>query len=158
MRKNRVNSIKPDGTESVASGEVRLLSGAGEPTALVFAPIQDESKHVTQSTSEQYTPPGLTCPPKTGRASANSRTHTQTNRLIIGLTSVQSELIARLSRQAEIAYTLRQLDKVEAISQQLKQIHAPIASFWQGLAAQRQAKVILITLRNYLQRQLVTLL
>src|ERR1044072_4069868 len=151
MRKNRVNSIKPDCTESVASGEVRLLSGAGEPTALVFQPPpHDESKHVTQSTSEQYAPLGLTIPPKAGSARANRRIDTATNRLII-VVSIQNELIARLSRQAEIAYTLRQLDKVEAVGRQLEQIHMPVASYWQGLAAQQQGEGSLDHARKLLE-------
>ncbi|MGA9767825.1 MAG: hypothetical protein WBV94_02215 [Blastocatellia bacterium] len=130
MKKNRVNSIKPDGTESVASGAVRLLSGVGEPTKLVFQPLpQDASKQVTQSTLEQYAPLGLTTPALAGRARANSRTKINTNRLVIVTASIQSELIAYLSRQAEIAYTLRQLNNVEAVSKQLERIHMPVAYY-----------------------------
>src|ERR1044072_249864 len=138
MRRARANNIAPVSAESPKSGEVRLVSPLGGATELVSG--HDASKHVTQSTSEQAAPPGLTIPPKAGRIRVSSRTHIQTNRLIIGLTSVQNEVITSLSRQAEIAYTLRQLDRIEAVSKQLEQIHAPIAYFWQGLAAQRHGK------------------
>ncbi|MGA9770307.1 MAG: hypothetical protein WBV94_14810 [Blastocatellia bacterium] len=138
MRKARANNIAPASAESPKSGEVCLVSPLVGLTELMSG--HEASKHVTQSTSEQAAPPGLTCPPRAGRARASSRTHTQTNRLIIGLTSLQSEVIASLSQQAEIAYILQQLDRVEALSKQLEQIHAPIAFFWQGLAAQRQGK------------------
>jgi tetratricopeptide (TPR) repeat protein len=69
--------------------------------------------------------------------SASSRTNTPNNRLIILATSVQKEVIAHLSRQADDAYTLRQLDRVDAIGRQLEETHAPIASYYRGLAAQR---------------------
>jgi len=77
-------------------------------------------------------------PEKTGIASTINRTNTHKHRLIIcGLSSIQSEVIARLSRQAELAYILRKPQKVDAVCTQLEQAHAPIASYFRGLAAQR---------------------
>jgi tetratricopeptide (TPR) repeat protein len=98
---------------------------------------QLESKHVTQSTSLQYAPLGLTTPPMAGSARAQSKHSTQTNRLIISISSLHSEVIARLSKRAETAYILRQLDEVESVCMQLEQVNAPVASYFRGLAAQR---------------------
>jgi tetratricopeptide (TPR) repeat protein len=118
--------------------EVSLVSPPLLTAARLMSPSHPESKHVTQFTSEQYAPPGLVTPPKIGSASANSRNQIEKHRLIIvGLSSIQSEVIAHLCRQADTAYMLRQLDKVDAIGRQLKEAHAAIGSYYIGLAAQR---------------------
>jgi tetratricopeptide (TPR) repeat protein len=142
MKKTRANSTRFGSAASARPGDVRPLESFD--TAVIIctseqpAP-QPEQRPLTQEPS-QYAPPGFTWSADTGRERENSKTNRHTNRLIIGLASIQNELIAHLSRQAEIAYTLRQLDKVEAIGRQLEQIHAPVARFWQGLAAQQQGK------------------
>src|SRR5215216_2118943 len=115
-----------------------ITSPPGATVAPYSPPSQLASKHVTQSTASQYAPDGLTMPEKTGIASTINRTNTHKHRLIIcGLSSIQSEVIARLSRQAELAYRLRKPQKVDAVCTQLEQAHAPIASYFRGLAAQR---------------------
>jgi tetratricopeptide (TPR) repeat protein len=87
------------------------------------------------------TPPGLTIPPRPGAASIASKKHANQKRLVIvGLSSIQNEIIAHLSRQAEIAYALRQLDRVEALSRQLEPLHAPVAAYFRGLAAQQSGR------------------
>jgi tetratricopeptide (TPR) repeat protein len=141
-----------------ASAGVSLISPPGAAAAPLIPP--SPSKHVTLSTSSQYAPPGFTCPPKAGSARARSSTNTDKHRLIIcGLSSIQSEVIAHLSRQADSAYYLRQIDKVDAIGRQLEEIHAPIASYYRGLAAQRygagnldQARRLLEQAVNYAPR------
>jgi tetratricopeptide (TPR) repeat protein len=133
--------------------EVSLISPPLLTAARLVPPSQLESKHVTQSTSEQYAPLGLTTPPIVGSASANSKTQIEKHRLIIvGLSSIQNELIAHLSRQAEIAYMLRQPEKVDAVCTQLEQVHAPVASYFRGLAGQRSGKGDLSHAQKLLER------
>ena len=60
-------------------------------------------------------------------------------------------MIAHLSRQAEHAYILRQLNKVDEICTQLEQLHAPIASYFRGLATQRFGAGNLDLARNLLE-------
>jgi tetratricopeptide (TPR) repeat protein len=150
MRRAKANNIAPASAESPKSGEVCLVSPLDGLAELVSG--QDASKQVTQSTSWQYMPPpGRTTPPRAGRAKANSRTHIQTNRLNI-VASIQSELIAHLSRQAEIAHILRQQDRVEAVCEQLEQLHEPIACFWRGFAGQLKGVGNLNHARKLLER------
>ncbi|HST20394.1 MAG TPA: hypothetical protein VLR90_04720 [Blastocatellia bacterium] len=63
MKRAKANNIAPASAESPKSGEVRLVSPLEGVTE--FRLGHDESKHVTQSTFEQYAPLGLTWPPKT---------------------------------------------------------------------------------------------
>ncbi|MGA9773240.1 MAG: hypothetical protein WBV94_29685 [Blastocatellia bacterium] len=139
MKKARANIKRPGPVVSLMPGEMRpLASLPGDAVLLPSAHETPQAEHrpFVHSPS-QNAPLTLTCPPNAGSARANNSTNIHKNRLII-VASIQSEVIARLSRQAEIAYTLRQLDKVEAVGKQLEQIHRPIASYWQGLAAQQQ--------------------
>jgi tetratricopeptide (TPR) repeat protein len=127
-----MNRAKPNNRPSITSplGDALGVCPQASPQVLHLP--------LTQS-PEQYIPlPTLTCPPKAGSASASSRTQIEKHRLIIvGLSSIQSEVITHLCRQAEIAYTLRQPDKLEAVCRQLEQVHAPIASYYRGYLEQR---------------------
>src|ERR1044072_9639876 len=126
MKKARANSKKP-GSESALPSNVC-------PPPLADVDISCQSEHSAPHSEQrppaqlpsQHPPPRRIWPPKAGRERANSKTNTHTNRLII-LSSIQNELITRLERQAEIAYTLRRLEKVEAVSSKIEEIHAPIA-------------------------------
>jgi tetratricopeptide (TPR) repeat protein len=116
----------------------------GSPQTPQTLPVQSPS---------QYKPlPTRTCPPNAGSASAINRTQIEKHRLIIlGLSSIQSEVIAHLSRQAEIAYTLRQLDKLEAVCRQLEQVSPPIASFYRGYLEQYSKQRDLSAARSHLE-------
>jgi tetratricopeptide (TPR) repeat protein len=105
-----------------------------------------------QSPQQYGPPPTRTCPPKAGSASASSRTQIEKHRLIIvGLSSIQSELIAHLCRQAEIAYTLRKLDELSSVCKQLEQLHAPIASYYRGYLEQFRERRDLSAARAHLE-------
>jgi hypothetical protein len=105
-----------------------------------------------QSPSQYGPPPTRTCPPNAGSPSAINRTQIEKHRLIIlGLSSIQSEVIAHLCRRAEIAYTLRQLDKLEAVCRQLEQLHAPIASYYRGYLEQYSKQRDLSAARSHLE-------
>jgi hypothetical protein len=103
--------------------------------------VAPEVSLITTAAPSSASPPGLTIPPRPGAAQIASKRQTDKHRLIIvGFSSLQNELIAHLSQQAEIAYALRQLDRVEALSRQLEPLHAPIAAYFRGLAAQRSGR------------------
>ncbi|MGA9771573.1 MAG: hypothetical protein WBV94_21250, partial [Blastocatellia bacterium] len=136
MKKNRVNSIKPDGTESAALGEVCLLSGTGNAAALMFPLTHDASKHVTQSTSAQYAPLGLVCPAETGRANARIKSNIPHSFFIL-LSSFQKDLSARL-QLADLMYELNLPARLSAVAGTLPE---PLAAYYRGLAALRMEQV-----------------
>jgi tetratricopeptide (TPR) repeat protein len=143
MSKAKTNSTKPS---IVLSSSAGLDASLTAPSSLIAAnPLTPQSApQIVQvpplQLPGQYTPDGWTCPPNAKAQRANKRISTLKNRLIIGISSIQSEVIADLCRQAEQAYILRQFERVDAISTQLEQLNAPIASYFRGLAAQRSGK------------------
>ena len=142
MKKAKANSKRPGSVASARPGEVRPLPSLDRTSILcpsAQAAPHPEQRPLTQLPS-QYPPLGFTWSAKAGSESANSKANKQTKRLIIlsSIKDFQSELIASLSRQAEIAYALRQRNRVEAVSKQLEQIHMPVAAYWRGLIAQQQ--------------------
>jgi tetratricopeptide (TPR) repeat protein len=149
---NRASSRLPraGGLLDVSLNSPPSLTG-GAPIILCPS-AQESSKHVWQSTTSQYAPLGFTTPAAAGKASASNRTQVDKNRLVIVATSIQSEVVASLSRQAESAYILRQPDKVDAICTQLEQAHAPIASYFRGLVSQRNGNGDLSEARKQLEQ------
>src|ERR1051325_2087101 len=136
MNKARANTNRP--LIISPCGDALDVSLISPPLLTAARPEPPSAKQVTLSTGSQYAPLGLVCPPKIGSASASSRRQIEKHRLIIvGLSSIQSEVIAHLCRQADIAHQLRQLDKVDAIGRQLEQMDAAIGSDYTRPAAHR---------------------
>jgi tetratricopeptide (TPR) repeat protein len=124
--------------------EVSLIS----PPLLIAAPLmppsQLESKHVTQSTSEQYAPLGRVCPAIAPIDRHKQRIILAQNSLTLFIGSnLHNDVSAkRLIQAAQVAYDTRQLDTLALISQALTdhRHYKPIAAYYLGLAQQNLGK------------------
>lgn len=155
MRRARANNIAPASAESPKSGEVRLVSPLIGLTELMSG--HEASKHVRQSTFEQYTPPpGTVCP-----ADAVNAKHKAIIRLaqdsfsFFISSSIQSEILARrIISLAEVAHVLRQTSELELLGRCLELTkYKHIGAYYQGIATLRSNGDLKLAERLFEQAQ-----
>ncbi|HKS42157.1 MAG TPA: tetratricopeptide repeat protein [Blastocatellia bacterium] len=144
MSKARANSINSGVSDSAAPGEVRPFSLLPLSGAVEFKSGHDESKHVTQSTSLQATPPGLVCPAITVIDTHRAIISPAQNSLSFFISSsIHSDLLAsRIIQLADVAYNLRQSTSLKLLSQELRSVRGYefVAAYYQGLAVENQGR------------------